>query len=142
VHRQQADARLLQRGGEGGAFARLTVTSPAIDLTRIDPTDGYPEIGADPQSIEENPLYLLATNDSRDERTRTMGSVDLNFSPAAIDWLTLEANASFDRTDFSDYTIRPKNERSLGGGGAGDFTGGSLRCTWVLNATSAVARCA
>jgi TonB-linked SusC/RagA family outer membrane protein len=110
-----------------GAFSRLTFMSPAIDLTQIDPTDGYPEIGADPQSIEENPLYLLATNDSRDERTRTMGSVDLNFSPAAIDWLTLEANASFDRTDFSDYTIRPKNERSLGGGGVGDFTGGSLR---------------
>ncbi|WP_420447039.1 SusC/RagA family TonB-linked outer membrane protein [Candidatus Palauibacter sp.] len=109
-----------------GAFSRLTFMSPAIDLTQISPLDGYPDIDADPQSIEENPLYLLAVNDSRDERTRTMGSVDLNFSPAALDWLTLEANASFDRTDFSDYTIRPKNERSAGTGPR-DFTGGSLR---------------
>ncbi|WP_420633662.1 SusC/RagA family TonB-linked outer membrane protein [Candidatus Palauibacter sp.] len=110
-----------------GAFSRLTFMSPAIDITGIDPTDGYPDINADPQSIEPNPLYLLAVNDSRDERTRTMGSVDLNFSPSALDWLTLEANASFDRTDFSDYAIRPKNERTEGGGGTGNFTGGSLR---------------
>ena len=109
-----------------GAFSRLTFMSPAIDLTQIDPTDGYPEIIADPQSIEENPLYLLATNDAANERTRTMGSVDLNFSPAALDWLTLEANASFDRTDYADYRIRPKNERTAGGGGTGSFTGGSL----------------
>ena len=110
-----------------GAFSRLTFMSPAIDITTIDPTDGYPDINADPQSIEENPLYLLATNDSRDKRTRTMGSVDLNYSPTGLEWLTLEANASFDRTDFRDYTIRPKNERTAGGGGVGTFTGGSLR---------------
>ena len=110
-----------------GAFSRLTFMSPAIDITDIDPSDGYPDINADPQSIEPNPLYLLSVNDGRDKRTRTMGSVDLNYSPAGIDWLTFEANASFDRTDFRDYTIRPKNERSAGGGGTGDFTGGSLR---------------
>ncbi|WP_420441623.1 SusC/RagA family TonB-linked outer membrane protein [Candidatus Palauibacter sp.] len=109
------------------AFARLTFVSPAIDLSGISPLDGYPDIDADPQSIEANPLYLLATNDSRDERTRTMGSVDLNFSPSAIDWLTLEANASFDRTDFSDYEIRPKNERTSSASGTGEFTGGRLR---------------
>ncbi|WP_419942617.1 SusC/RagA family TonB-linked outer membrane protein [Candidatus Palauibacter sp.] len=110
-----------------GAFSRLTFMSPAIDITDIDPSDGYPDINADPQSIEPNPLYLLAVNDGRDKRTRTMGSVDLNFSPSGLDWLTLEANASFDRTDFRDYRIRPKNERTAGGGGTGDFTGGSLR---------------
>ena len=109
-----------------GAFSRLTFMSPAIDITQISPIDGYPDIDADPQSIEENPLYLLAVNDDRDQRTRTMGSLDLNFSPAALDWLTLEANASFDRTDWSDYRIRPKNERSAGTGPR-DFTGGSLR---------------
>ena len=105
-----------------GAFAMLTFMSPAIDLTQIDPTDGYPEIIADPQSIEDNPLYRLAIATDRDERTRTMGSVDLNFSPAALDWLTLEANASFDRTDFNDYEIYPKNEKTREG-----TTGGSLR---------------
>jgi TonB-linked SusC/RagA family outer membrane protein len=110
-----------------GAFSRLTFMSPAIELTGVSAFDGYPDIDADPQSIEANPLYLLAVNDSRDKRTRSMGSVDLNFSPAAIDWLTLEANASFDRTDFSDYTIRPKNERTSSASGTGELTGGSLR---------------
>ncbi len=109
------------------AFSRLTFVSPAIDISGIDPFDGYPDIDADPQSIEANPLYLLAVNDSRDKRTRTMGSVDLNYSPTGLDWLTFEANASFDRTDFRDYTIRPKNERTSAASGTGEVTGGSLR---------------
>ena len=109
------------------AFARLTFVSPAIDISGIDPFDGYPDIDADPQSIEANPLYLLAVNDSRDKRTRTMGSVDLNYSPTGLDWLTFEANASFDRTDFREYTIRPKNERTSAASGTGEVTGGSLR---------------
>ena len=110
-----------------GAFSRLTFMSPAIDITGVSPFDGYPDIDADPQSIEANPLYLLAVNDSRDKRTRTMGSVDLNYSPTGLEWLTLEANASFDRTDFRDYTIRPKNERTSAASGTGELTGGSLR---------------
>ena len=104
------------------AFSQLTFASPAVDLTQIDPTDGYPVIDADTQSISSNPLYLLAIVDSRDKRTRTMGSIDLNYSPTGLDWLTLEANASFDRTDFYDYTIFPKNEKTREGP-----TGGSLR---------------
>ena len=104
------------------AFSQLTFASPAVDLTQIDPTDGYPVIDADTQSISSNPLYLLAIVDSRDKRTRTMGSIDLNYSPTGLEWLTLEANASFDRTDFYDYTIFPKNEKTREGP-----TGGSLR---------------
>ncbi len=110
-----------------GAFSRLTFSSPAIDLTILDPNDGYPNIDADPSSIEPNPLYLLAIATEFDNRTRTMGSLDLNFSPTGLEWLTLEANASFDRTDFDDEGLRPKNERTFGGGGVGNFTGGSLR---------------
>ena len=110
-----------------GAFSRLTFMSPAIDITGVSAFDGYPDIDADPQSIEANPLYLLAVNESRDKRTRTMGSVDLNYSPTGLDWLTFEANASFDRTDFRDYTIRPKNERTSSASGTGELTGGSLR---------------
>ena len=41
--------------------------------------------------------------------------------------MTVEANASYDRTDFSDYGIRPKNERSFQSGGTAGFTGGELR---------------
>jgi TonB-linked SusC/RagA family outer membrane protein len=122
-------SRSMQDDGaiSNGAFSRLTFTSPAIDLTTLDPTDGYPNIDADPSSIEPNPLYRLAVSEEFDERTRTMGSVDLNWSPSGMDWFTVQANASYDRTDFEDIGIRPKNERTFGGGGAGNFTGGSLR---------------
>ncbi len=109
-----------------GAFSRLTFMSPAVDLAGVSPLDGRPDVDADPQSIEENPLYLLSVNDSRDERTRTMGSVDFNYALPNVPWLSAQVNASFDRTQFSDYTLRPKNERSAGTGPR-DFTGGSLR---------------
>ncbi|MYC88586.1 MAG: SusC/RagA family TonB-linked outer membrane protein [Gemmatimonadales bacterium] len=106
---------------QNSAFSQLTFASPAVDYTQIDPTDGYPLIDADTQSISTNPLYLLAIVDTRDKRTRTMGSVDLNYSPTGLDWLTVEANASFDRTDFYQYIIRPKNEKTREG-----TTGGSI----------------
>ena len=121
-----------------GAFSRLTFMSPAIDITGVSPFDGYPDIDADPQSIEANPLYLLAVNESRDKRTRAMGSVDLNYSPTGLEWMTLEANASFDRTDFRDYTIRPKNERTSAASGTGELTGGSLEeRNWTEEAINA-----
>ena len=116
------------RAAETGAFARLTFMSPAVDLTAIDPWDGYPDAEADPQSIQHNPLYLLAVNDSRDKRTRTMASLALDYSPAGLDWLTIEADAAFDRTDLRDYTIRPWNERPpVAGGTPGPYTHGFLR---------------
>lgn len=94
-----------------GVFGPLTFMSPAVDLTRIDPSDGYPEFNPAPQTIETNPLYHLAVNESREERARTMASLALVYSPARLDWLTLKGNASFDRTDIRDYTIRPWGER-------------------------------
>ncbi|MDX1576935.1 MAG: SusC/RagA family TonB-linked outer membrane protein, partial [Gemmatimonadota bacterium] len=109
-----------------GSFFSLTFMSPALDLTQIDPSDGYPIIDIDPLSLEENPLYQLAVSTEEDERTRTMGSVDVTFSPEGLEWLTLEANASYDRTDFEDIGIRPKNEKTSSAG-ENEFTGGSLR---------------
>ena len=109
-----------------GSFFSLTFMSPALDLTSIDPTDGYPIIDIDPLSLEENPLYQLAISEEQDERTRTMGSVDLTFSPSGLEWFTIEANASYDRTDFNDFGIRPKNEKTTSAG-VNEFTGGSLR---------------
>ena len=109
-----------------GSFFELTFMSPALDLTEIDPSDGYPIIDVDPLSLQQNPLYNLATATEQDTRTRTMGSVDLNWAPAGIDWLSFEANASYDRTQFSDFGIRPKNEKTTSAG-VNEFTGGSLR---------------
>ena len=112
--------------GGGDAFFALTFMSPGLDLTLIDETDGTPRIDIDPLSAEENPLYRLAAAEERDERTRTMGSVDLNWSPTGISWLSLEANASYDRTQFQDIGLRPKNFKTTDGG-VNNFTGGSIR---------------
>ncbi|MFV1987807.1 MAG: carboxypeptidase-like regulatory domain-containing protein, partial [Gemmatimonadota bacterium] len=109
-----------------GSFFALTFMSPALDLTQLDPSDGYPVIDVDPLSLEQNPLYNLATAIEEDTRTRTMGSIDLNWAPSGIDWLALEANASYDRTQFSDFGIRPKNQKTTSAG-ENEFTGGSLR---------------
>ena len=65
-----------------GSFSRLTFMSPAVDLTTLSEADGRPRIDADPSSIEANPLYLLAVSSELDERTRTMGSIDLNYTPS------------------------------------------------------------
>ncbi len=105
------------------AFFSLTFMSPAVSLTEIDPTDGFPVIDVDPLSLEENPLYQLAIAESFDNRTRTMGSIDVNWAP--IDWFSVEANASFDRTDFESIDLRPKNEKTSEAG-SNEFTGGSL----------------
>jgi hypothetical protein len=80
----------------------------------------------DPLSLEENPLYQLAIATEEDRRTRTMGSIDLNWSVPGADWLTVEANASYDRTDFDELRLRPKNEKTSEAG-ENSFTGGSLR---------------
>ena len=107
----------------GGAFFGLTFMSPALDLTELDPETGMPRIDIDPLSAEENPLYNIAIGEHLDERTRTMGSVDLRWAP--IDWVTVEANASYDRTDFDELDILPKSHVNSEGG-VNTFTGGSL----------------
>ena len=119
--RSEQDDRAISNG----SFFSLTFMSPALDLAKIDPTDGYPVIDIDPLSLEENPLYQLAIATELDKRTRTMGSVDLNWSPSGIDWLSVEANASYDRTDFDEFRLRPKNEKNSEAG-SNTFTGGSL----------------
>jgi len=109
----------------GNEFLYLTFMSPALDIAQLHPDDGRPDIDIDPQSVEPNPLYELAIRDTRDKRTRTSAAVDANFSPAGLPWFTVESNFSFDRTDFFDYTIAPKDQVSAGCNRC--TTGGSLR---------------
>ena len=118
---EQDDTAVVSNG-----FFSLTFMSPGLDLTEYDETDGTPRIDIDPLSAEENPLYELATRTEIDTRTRTMGSVDLNWSPTGIDWLSVEANASYDRTQFTDLGLTPKNYKNSEGG-VNTFTGGSIR---------------
>ena len=78
-------------------FFDLINQAPDVDL-RVPDEDGTPfAYQLDPEGREENPLYVLATEESRRKRNRTQGSVEGRFTPRS--WLTLDANISYDRSD-------------------------------------------
>ncbi|MFV1988487.1 MAG: SusC/RagA family TonB-linked outer membrane protein [Gemmatimonadota bacterium] len=79
------------------AFHQILAFSPFVDLTRFD-DDGIPLLRADPLSLQGNPLHSMATTQAVNERARTMGGVDLRYP--ITEWLSVEANASYDRTAF------------------------------------------
>jgi hypothetical protein len=90
-----------------GTLVGLAFTSPFIDLAEPD-EDGLPRIDPDPlDPLYSNPLHWLAVFESEDQRSRVMGSLDMSWSPRS--WLRVEANASYDRTDFDAFEWVPKN---------------------------------
>lgn len=81
----------------GDTFFDLINQAPDLDLRAKDP-DGTPFIyQPDPEGREENPLYVLSTEDRQRKRARTQGSLEGRYTPFA--WLALDANASYDRSD-------------------------------------------
>ncbi len=86
-----------------------TTASPFIDLAEPD-EDGLPRIDPDPLNpLYSNPLHELAVFESEEQRSRVMGSLDMSWSPRS--WLRVEANASYDRTDFDSFEWVPKNAK-------------------------------
>ena len=67
-----------------------------IDLTSRD-ENGELFIDGDPIDYRANPLYALENIDHTRDRQRVLGSFDLGYSPTP--WLTLKADASYDRGD-------------------------------------------
>ena len=82
-------------GMQTDAFWSLLNFTPYGDLTAHD-EEGLPHPRADPLARAGNPLRRLATSEARNDRSRTMGSLDLRWH--VTDWLSAEANASYDRT--------------------------------------------
>ena len=81
----------------GDTFFDLINQAPDVDLRQPDP-DGTPyAFQLDPEGREENPLYVLATEDSRRHRARTQGSLQAKYTP--FRWLTFDGNMSYDRSD-------------------------------------------
>ena len=81
----------------GDTFFDLINQAPDIDLLQPDP-DGTPfAYQLDHEGREENPLYVLATEDDRRKRARTQGSLQAKFTPYR--WLTFDGNMSYDRSD-------------------------------------------
>jgi TonB-linked SusC/RagA family outer membrane protein len=78
-------------------FFDLINQAPDIDLRAPDP-DGTPyAFQLDPEGREENPLYVLSTEDNRRRRARTQGSLEARYAP--LGWLSFDGNVSYDRSD-------------------------------------------
>ena len=82
----------------GDTFFDLINQAPDVDLRTPDP-DGTPYLyqGDPNEGREENPLYVLATEESVRKRARTQGSLEGRFAP--LTWANVDANISYDRSD-------------------------------------------
>ncbi len=79
-------------------FFDLINQAPDVDLRIPDP-DGTPYLyqGDPNEGREENPLYVLATEESKRKRARTQGNIEARYSP--VSWMNVDGNVSYDRSD-------------------------------------------
>jgi TonB-linked SusC/RagA family outer membrane protein len=114
-------------------FFDLINQAPDVDLRQRDP-DGTPYIfQPDFEGREENPLYVLSTEQRNRNRARTQGSMEARYTPRA--WLTIDGNLSYDRSDrstdfFLDQGVKTEG---YGNGGPGEIS----RFNGVTNALNA-----
>ncbi|MBA3890216.1 MAG: SusC/RagA family TonB-linked outer membrane protein [Gemmatimonadaceae bacterium] len=119
----------------GDTFFDLINQAPDVDLRQPDP-DGTPYIfQPDPEGREENPLYVLSTEENNRRRARTQGNIEARYS--ALSWLTFDANLGYDRSDrrvnfFLDQGVKTEG---FGSGGPGEIS----QTTGTTNAINAAA---
>ncbi|MGH7451299.1 MAG: SusC/RagA family TonB-linked outer membrane protein, partial [bacterium] len=110
----------------GGPFFGLTFMAGDVDLSaRDDNGDLY--VRPDYNSPEENPLYFLENNDRDDKRRRVLGSFNLRYTPA--DWLSVEGNLSYDRSDRNRELFWPRGFNPVAKGRA--FTGQYVKGNFI-----------
>lgn len=104
----------------GDTFFDLINQAPDVDLRAPDP-DGTPYLfqGDPTEGREENPLYVLSTEENTRRRARTQGGVEARFTP--FEWLTFDSNVSYDRSDrrnnfFLDAGVKTEGFGSSAGG--------------------------
>jgi TonB-linked SusC/RagA family outer membrane protein len=115
----------------GDTFFDLINQPPDVDLrtdvSDLDLADEVPyPYSPDTDSREENPLYVLFTEESTRKRARTQGSLAARYEPLA--WLTFDGNLSYDRSDrredfFLDQGIRTEGFSTGGLGEISQTTG-------------------
>ncbi|HEY9225170.1 MAG TPA: SusC/RagA family TonB-linked outer membrane protein [Gemmatimonadaceae bacterium] len=121
----------------GDTFFDLINQSPDIDLRQRDSVTGmYVFQGDATEGREENPLYVLSTEDSKRRRARTQGSLQARFSP--LSWLSFDGNVSYDRSDrrnnfFLDAGVLTEGYGAAGGPGEIRITNGQ---TDAINAAA------
>ena len=115
-------------------FFDLINQAPDVDLRAPD-ADGTPFVfQPDFEGREENPLYVLSTEQNVRKRTRTQGAIEMRYAP--LSWLTVDANLSYDRSDratdfFLDQGVKTEGFANGGPGSISRFTG----VTDALNAS-------
>ncbi|MBI2408423.1 MAG: SusC/RagA family TonB-linked outer membrane protein [Gemmatimonadetes bacterium] len=105
----------------GDTFFDLINQAPDANLLVPDP-DGTPYLyQPDPEGREENPLYVLATEDRNRDRARTQGSLSVRYTP--LDWLTFDAAVSYDRSDrrLNFFLDQGKKTEGYATGGIGNI---------------------
>jgi TonB-linked SusC/RagA family outer membrane protein len=107
---------------DGDPFFDLIHQAPDVNLLEPDPDGSKYKFQPDPEGIRVNPLYTVTTQDSRSQRLRTLGAVDLRYAP--LSWLSVDGNLSYDRSDrnsrtFIDRGVKTPNSPS---GGVGSLT--------------------
>ena len=110
----------------GDTFFDLINQPPDVDLLTKPATDTIDDVPypytPDTDAREENPLYVLYTEDSERKRARTQGSIGARYEP--LGWLSFDGNVSYDRSDrrndfFLDQGIRTEG---FTGGGPGEIS--------------------
>lgn len=115
-------------------FFDLINQAPDVDLRAKDP-DGTPYVfQPDFEGREENPLYVLSTEQNVRKRARTQGAIEMRYAP--LSWLTVDGNLSYDRSDratdfFLDQGLKTEGFATGGPGSISRFTG----VTDALNAS-------
>jgi TonB-linked SusC/RagA family outer membrane protein len=122
---------------DGNLFFDLTATAPDVNLLQPDPDGTKYIFQPDPQGVHPSPLYLAETQKNFTHRIRTLGSTDLRYTPRS--WLSVDANASYDRLDenqsfFLDRGLKSENQAT---GDPGSLTLNNNNSS-ALNASTSV----
>ena len=92
-------------------FFQFVQQAPDVDLLREDPVDGTKYIfEPDPFGVTPNPLYELVTSRDDEERVRTLGNVELRWSP--VGWFNMEGAFSYDRSDRTTRFYFPRGRQT------------------------------
>jgi TonB-linked SusC/RagA family outer membrane protein len=117
-------------------FFDLINQAPDVDLLQPDTLDGRRFLfQGDPEGREENPLYVLDTEQNERRRARTQGNIEARYSP--FGWLTFDGNLSYDRSDRGVDFFLDQGIRTEGFGGPGGGPGAISQVTGTTNAINA-----
>ena len=104
-HSRYARDLLIGGTGEGGLFWDLLLAEPDVNFGERD-AEGRLIQQPDSTIPTENPLFAEEADDEDEWRARTLGSIDLRYSP--LTWLNFLGNFSYDRSDTKYQFYRPK----------------------------------